>query len=110
MFSIALLLFCFQISNWPTRIPVAVTLVMVAALIAWCIHSSWESSDERGVWLNNLLPSVTHALDHVRVTCKRMFALPGARIRQENPSSITLDDMGSVRPASSHEGTEIVAV
>ncbi len=83
---------------------------MVAALIAWCIRSSWESSDERGVWLNNLLPSVTHALDRVRVKCKRIFAPPGIRIRQENPTSIALDDISSVRPASNLEGTEIVAV
>ncbi|KAF8259662.1 hypothetical protein EI94DRAFT_1902876, partial [Lactarius quietus] len=36
MFSIALLLFCFTISNPPTRIFVAVTSVMVVALISWC--------------------------------------------------------------------------
>lgn len=69
MFSIALLLFCFRISNLPTRIFVAVASMMVAVLIGWCIRSAWESSDERGAWLDSLLPSVTRALGHVRAAC-----------------------------------------
>lgn len=65
MFSIALLLFCFTISNPLTRIFSAVAGVVVTALIGWCIRSAWESSDERGLWLARLIPYITGALDHV---------------------------------------------
>ncbi|KAH9171928.1 hypothetical protein EDB89DRAFT_2174042, partial [Lactarius sanguifluus] len=65
MFSIALLLLCFSISNVSTRISVAVTSVIVAALIVWCIHSAWESSEEKGVWLDRFLPYIKHVLDRV---------------------------------------------
>ena len=62
MFSIALLLFCFSISNPPTRIFVAATSVMVAALIGWCIRTAWESSEERGQWFSRILPHIMRAL------------------------------------------------
>ncbi len=77
---------------------------MVAALIAWCIRSFWESSSVRGVWLSNLLLSVTRVLDHVCVVCKRIFA------RQENPTSLALGHISGVQPTLDREGTETVAV
>ena len=110
MFSIALLLLCFNISNLSTRIFVAVTSVMVAALIGWCIRTAWESSAERGVWLSNLLPSVTRALGHIRAMCHRVFPSADIRIRRENPSLLVLDHAGSVHPMSDREGVEVVAV
>ncbi|KAH8987898.1 hypothetical protein EDB92DRAFT_1801018 [Lactarius akahatsu] len=103
MFSIALLLFCFSISNLSTRTFVTVTSVMVAALIGWCIRSAWESSDERGAWLSSLLPSTTRALDHVRATCHRVFASINLTLRRENPSSLALAPIPD-------QGTEVVAV
>ncbi|KAH9003471.1 hypothetical protein EDB86DRAFT_2799202 [Lactarius hatsudake] len=109
MFFIALLLLCFSISNLSTRIFVAVTSVMVAVLIGWCVRSAWESSDERGAWLSNLLPSVTHALDHVRATCYRIIASIGFTPRRENSSSLALAPTSSVRPVP-NQGTEVVAV
>ncbi|KAI9458587.1 hypothetical protein BJY52DRAFT_412734 [Lactarius psammicola] len=110
MFSIALLLLCFSISNLSTRIFVSVTSVMVAALIGWCIRSAWESSDERGAWLNSLPPSVTRALGHVRTTYHRVFTSINTRLHRENPSSFELTHVGSVRPILDCEGTEVVAV
>ena len=65
MFSIALLLFCFSISNPSTRIFVAVTSVMVAALIGWCIRNAWESSEDRWLWIDRILPHITRAMDYV---------------------------------------------
>ncbi|KAF8257703.1 hypothetical protein EI94DRAFT_1817117 [Lactarius quietus] len=106
-FSIALLLFCFSISNPSTRIFVAVTSVMVAALIGWCIRSAWESSDERGAWHSSLLPSVTRALGRVRVTFHKVFNF---RLPQENPSSFSLAQASTVRALSDREGTEEVVV
>ncbi|KAH9171923.1 hypothetical protein EDB89DRAFT_1029604 [Lactarius sanguifluus] len=109
MFSIALLLFCFSISNLSTRIFVAVTSVMVAVLIGWCVRSAWESSDERGAWFSNLPPSVTRALDHVRATCYRIIASIDFTQRRENSSSLALAPAGSVHPIPD-QGTEVVAV
>jgi hypothetical protein len=107
-FSIALLLFCFGISNPSTRIFVAVTSVMVAALIGWCIRSAWESSEARGAWLSSTLPSVNRALGHVRATCLKVFASIDDRPRRE--TSLALARVGSVRSIPDREGTGIVAV
>lgn len=85
MFSVALLLFCFSISNPSTRVFVAVTSVIVAALICWCIKSFWESSEGRRMWINPLLPYATRALDLVRGARSDFFALI---LRRENPSSL----------------------
>ena len=52
-FFIALLLFCFTISNTSTRVFVAVVSVVVAALIIWCILLGWTSSVDYGVWPNS---------------------------------------------------------
>jgi len=109
-FSIALLLFCFSISNPSTRIFITVTSVMVSVLIGWCIHSSWESCDERGAWLGNPLLSLTRALGHVRSTCRRVFASIDNGSRRENPSSLSLGRVGSVRAMPDRERTVIVAV
>jgi len=62
MFFVALLLVCFRISNLSTRIFVAVTSVIVAVLIAWCILWSWRSGDSGKVWVNSLLSCIKHAL------------------------------------------------
>jgi len=80
---------------------------MVAALIGWCIRTAWESSDERGAWLNSLPPSVTRTLGHVRATCHRVFASIDFRLRRE--SSLALAHAGSVGPMPD-QGTEVVSV
>ena len=54
MFSVALLLFCFTISNISTRIFVTVMTALIASLIMWCIRIAWESTDDFDVWHNNL--------------------------------------------------------
>ncbi|KAI9438665.1 hypothetical protein H4582DRAFT_1814393, partial [Lactarius indigo] len=109
MFSIALLLLCFRISNPSTRVFVAVTSVMVAVLIGWCIRSAWESSDERGAWLRSLIPSIAHALGHVRARCQIIITSMDFTLRRENPSSVALGHVGSVHPIPD-QGAEIVAV
>ena len=55
IFSIALLLLCFTISNTLTRSFVAVMSTLVAALIMWCIRTAWESTEDFDVWHNNLV-------------------------------------------------------
>ena len=55
IFFIALLLFCFSISNAPTRIFVAIMSVLMAALIGWGVWTAWESEeDEDEVWEKSL--------------------------------------------------------
>src|SRR5712691_5381108 len=54
IFSIALLLLCFTISNTSTRGFVAVMSALVVALIMWCIRTAWDSTDDFDVWHNNL--------------------------------------------------------
>ncbi|KAF8260841.1 hypothetical protein EI94DRAFT_872305 [Lactarius quietus] len=73
-FYIALLLFCFNISNLPTRIFLAVTSTMVAALIGWCIRRILGSGDDREMRINPLLPYIVRALDHVR-SVRDFFAM-----------------------------------
>ncbi|KAF8257609.1 hypothetical protein EI94DRAFT_1757514 [Lactarius quietus] len=86
MFSIALLLFCFSISNPLTRIFAAVTSVMVTALIGWCIRTAWESSEERGQWISSLLPSIKRALSHVDSARNNPIALI---LRRGGPPSLS---------------------
>ncbi|KAI9458584.1 hypothetical protein BJY52DRAFT_412493 [Lactarius psammicola] len=107
MFSIALLLLCFSISNLSTRIFVAVTSVMVAALIGWCIRTAWESSEERGVWLSSFLPYVTRALDRIYGVRRDFFALI---LRRENPSSFQLGHSGSLHRIPDRERVDVQVV
>ena len=53
-FFIALLLFCFSISNPATRICVSIMSVLVAILIIWCIRTAWESTEGKDVWRDSL--------------------------------------------------------
>ncbi|KAI0250653.1 hypothetical protein BJV78DRAFT_1393295 [Lactifluus subvellereus] len=55
IFFIALLLFCFSISNISTRIFVSVMSVMMAPLVVGCILTSWHSSDDIGLWHDSLV-------------------------------------------------------
>ncbi|SRR6266852_1200064 len=55
IFFIALLLFCFRISNLATRISVSIMSVLVAALIIWCIRTAWESTEGENVWRDSLV-------------------------------------------------------
>jgi uncharacterized membrane protein YccC len=55
MFSIALLLFCFTISNVATRIFVAIMSVLVATLIGWCIRTSWDLVEDDEVWEKSMI-------------------------------------------------------
>ena len=54
IFFIALLLFCFSISNHATRICVSIMSVLVAVLIIWCIRTAWETTDGEDVWRDSL--------------------------------------------------------
>ena len=55
IFFIALLLFCFKISNLATRISVSIMSVFVAILIIWCIRTAWETTDGEDVWKDSLV-------------------------------------------------------
>jgi hypothetical protein len=67
-FSVALLLFGFVISNDWTRIIVAVTSAPVVALTVGCIWTTWETSDDGGVWLYGFQSSLSRALQFVGLT------------------------------------------
>jgi len=55
IFFIALLLFCFRISNLATRICVSIMSTLVAALILWCIWTAWESTESEDVRRDSLI-------------------------------------------------------
>jgi hypothetical protein len=56
-FFIALLLFCFSISNASTRIFVAIISAFMATLIGLSIWTTWESTEDGDgdVWQNSLV-------------------------------------------------------
>ena len=54
IFLVALLLFCFSISNVSTRIFVAISSVLVITLIGWCIRIIRQSTEDN-VWQNSLV-------------------------------------------------------
>lgn len=54
-FFIALLLFCFKISNPATRVSVAIASVVVAILVIWCIRTAWESTEGEDVWRDSVI-------------------------------------------------------
>lgn len=74
MFSIALLLFCFTISNSSTRISNGVMSAVIGALVVWClrVQPAEESDDDEEMRQNRLL--TLRARD-------RLFMLPRARDR-----------------------------
>jgi hypothetical protein len=55
IFFIALLLFCFSISNPATRICVTIMSVLVVVLIIWCIRTAWETTEGEDVWRDSLI-------------------------------------------------------
>lgn len=101
MFSVALLLFCLDISNPSTRIFVSVTSVMVAALIWWCIRSFRESSNDRGMWINPLLPYVIRV---VRSARNFFFALMP---RRESPPSFPHGHFVNLRAIPDRERVDV---
>jgi hypothetical protein len=55
IFFIALLIFCFRISNLGTRISVSIMSVLVTTLIIWCIRTTWDSTEGEDVWRDSLI-------------------------------------------------------
>ena len=54
IFFVALLLFCFSISNVSTRIFVTISSVLVITLIGWCIRIIRQSTEDEDVWQKSL--------------------------------------------------------
>ncbi|KAI0301654.1 hypothetical protein B0F90DRAFT_1936389 [Multifurca ochricompacta] len=105
IFFIALLLLCFEISNISTRIFVAVMSVMIAALISWCIRSIWETSEDREVWLSDLLPSLTRAIHHARAVRRRLFPLDDFGLHRTPATSHPLRNTGSLHSMIDRDGS-----
>jgi hypothetical protein len=70
---VALLIFCFNISNLSTRVFVATVSALLATLVGWCIWSTWESTENDEV--QQISPAV------FRRTVRVLFE----RIKQLNP-------------------------
>jgi len=70
-FSIALLLFCFVISNIWTRILLTLMSLSMIAFIIWCIRTISELSDCH-VWRDGFKPSITRALCRVQRSASRV--------------------------------------
>jgi hypothetical protein len=54
IFFIALLLFCFTISNNPTRIAVSIMSALAAGLVIWGLRTAWESREDEDVFRDSL--------------------------------------------------------
>jgi hypothetical protein len=96
IFFIALLLFCFTISNMPTRIIVCVSSVMMSPLVAGCISTSWRSSDDGELWEDNLtaLKRLLGPFAHLKQLLSSPLASPFA---QPTP-----DDVRSMHSMTEH--------
>ncbi|KAI9458569.1 hypothetical protein BJY52DRAFT_1169896 [Lactarius psammicola] len=75
MFFIALLFVFLRSSDLSMQIFAAVTSVMVAVPIWWCILWSYRSGDSGKVWFNSLPLSIRHALGFPRVIHDRFIRL-----------------------------------
>jgi len=65
-FSIALVLFCFVISNLWTQMFVGLTSAPMSFFTLWCLWITWKSPSDREVWLRGLRPSIARALQRIR--------------------------------------------
>ncbi|KAI0287385.1 hypothetical protein BC826DRAFT_53980 [Russula brevipes] len=54
VFLIALLLFCFTISNESTRISAAIMSALAASLAVWSIRATWYSREDADIWERSL--------------------------------------------------------
>ena len=90
IFFIAMLLFCFKISNVSTRLFVAIVSALVATLIGWCIRTAWVSSDDDDVWKNSLV--VLRRTRGALVDCVKEFNPFYTRrvpLAQDNPVTLS---------------------
>jgi hypothetical protein len=97
-FSVALLLFCFVISNLWTQAIVALTSFPLLTFTLWCIWMCWDSSSDGGT-----VPARRNfLLDAVELLRIRPGAFP---VRPATPASLA-SDYGSSRlsPSSSRVG------
>jgi hypothetical protein len=72
IFSIALLLLCFTISNTSTRSFVTVMSALIAALILWCIRTAWASTEDHGV-LRKSVAALRRTRGDVSKSVKELF-------------------------------------
>ncbi|KAF8258667.1 hypothetical protein EI94DRAFT_1691246 [Lactarius quietus] len=100
-FFCGLLFFCFSISNPSTRVFVAVTSVVVFVPVVLCIRSTTDAR------FSGLLASILRTLYNVWVTCLRIFAVIGSRLRRESPSSATPNRAGGGRSSPDHEAVGV---
>jgi len=70
-FSVALLLFCFVVSNLWTRIFVALISAPMVFFTLWCLWITWEFTNDREVWLRGFRPSIARALQGIRSSALR---------------------------------------
>ena len=66
IFFIALLLFCFTISNTSTRISVALISVFAVSLVVWCIRTTSVATEGFSVWHVSLVVLQRACKDHLR--------------------------------------------
>jgi hypothetical protein len=85
IFFIALLLYCFNISNMSTRISVSVSSVMIAPLVVGCILICRRSSEDGELWQNSL-KVLKRSLDGLFAPLKH-FRLRPARPNQNDVGS-----------------------
>ena len=102
-FSVALLLFCFTISNISTRIATGTMSAVIAALVAWCILTAWESGDGRGVWQDSLLIMMLLRAGYRLFARLKHFVLVLISLRPF-PTRRTSEDVHSVHSMADRHG------
>jgi hypothetical protein len=55
IFFVALLLFCFNISNTSTRAVVSAMSALVVVLVMWCVRITWQPTEDYDVWHESLV-------------------------------------------------------
>ncbi|KAI9509036.1 hypothetical protein F5148DRAFT_814390 [Russula earlei] len=105
-FSVALLLFCFVVSNIWTRVFMSLMSAAAICFTIGCIWTTWESNNDGGVWLDGVQPSVTHALEQSNASLQglvariRSFAHHVVRSLRGHLGSRAADDVGNVHPST----------
>ena len=94
IFFVALLLFCFRISNASTRISAAIMSVLMTTLLVWWIRAG-DSTEDEDVWQNSLT-ALRRARAVLLERVKKLNPFHTRRVPQHDHVTLT-DRLGEVR-------------
>jgi hypothetical protein len=105
-FSVALLLFCFVVSNLWTRTFVALMSAFVSALIVWWLWIAWKSDINVKRWLDGLHSSgAQHTTPHQGLVAHmKSLALGAVQSLRSHLPSQTPNDVSGVHSSTDPQG------